>query len=81
MCVSATTLNSIGLTLNIIGAILLLIFWVAPQTAFKGQLATNEFEYTEKYRKKLSRMKCAAFLGFGLIILGFVLQLISNYVT
>lgn len=81
MCISSITINSIGLGLDVIGATLLLFFWVVPQTAFAGQLATNEFEYNEKDRAKLKRMKCAAWLGFGLVILGFVFQLVSNYVT
>jgi len=81
MCTLSATINSIGLGLDIVGATLLLFFWVAPQTAFAGQVATNEFEYNERDRKKLKRMKWVAWLGFGLMILGFVLQLVSNYVT
>jgi len=75
----ATTLNSIGLVCDIIGAVLLLLFWVAAQTAFKGKLAVSEHDYDEEDRTKLKRMRIAAKLGFGLMILGFVLQLVSNY--
>ncbi|MBW1768014.1 MAG: hypothetical protein JRJ65_13330 [Deltaproteobacteria bacterium] len=76
---SSITLNTIGLLLDIVGVLLLLFFWVAPQTAFKGQLATSAEEYSEKNRKKLGRMKLLARLGMWLIILGFLLQALSNY--
>ena len=79
MYISSTTINSVGLVCDILGAILLLFSWVAPQSAFKGILATNKDEFCEKNRKKLVRMNIAAWCGFGLIILGFVFQLISNY--
>jgi hypothetical protein len=75
----ATTLNSVGLVCDIIAAVLLLLFWVAPQTAFKGELVVSEHDYDEVDRTKLKRMRTAANPGFGLMIIGFVLQLVSNY--
>jgi len=56
------------------------VFWVAPQTAFKGQIATSEDEYSEKDRKKYNHMKLLARLGMGLLMLGFLLQVLSNYI-
>jgi len=80
MCISSTTLNSIGLICDIIGVLLLLFFWVVPQTAFIGMLATFKEELPENYQKKLKRMNILSSIGLALIIFGFVLQLISNYV-
>ena len=77
---SSTTLNTIGLLLDIIGALLILVFWVAPQTAFKGKIVTSEDEYSKKDRKKFGYMKLLAQLGMGLLILGFLLQVLSNYI-
>ena len=81
MCISVTTLSSIGLGFDIVGVTLLLFFWVPPQTAFKGQVATNEEEYPEPERKKLVLMKIAARSGYGFMLFGFVLQLVSNYIA
>ena len=77
---SSMILNTTGLSLDIIGALLLLFFWVAPQTAFKGQLATIAEEYSVEDRKNLTCKKILARFGLVLIIVGFGLQLLSNLI-
>lgn len=79
--ISTTSINSFGLLLNIVGAVLLLFFALPIQVALKGKIATNEFEYTEEDQKKIRRQKLLSRIGLCFLIAGFLLQLISNYIT
>ena len=67
--------------MDIAGAILLLTFSIPPQVALRGHLATNEFEYSEENRRKVRRNRMLAKLGLYMLIAGFALQLLSNYVA
>jgi vacuolar-type H+-ATPase subunit I/STV1 len=79
MEVSSTTINSIGLIADIAGAIFLLFFGIPEQVSFRGTIATNSFEYSERQQGILRCRKALARTGLALLICGFALQLISNY--
>jgi hypothetical protein len=84
MC--ATTLNALGLVLNIIGVILVFFFGFPQPTHEEGiglgledgtRLADGKTvaEHNEEVRKKKKCYLCMSRLALGLIIAGFVLQL------
>ena len=77
---SKPTINSFGLILDITGVLLLLFYWIPAQVAFEGMLATIKDELPKECRKKLKRNSILATLGLIFIVLGFMLQLVSNYV-
>jgi len=68
---TATLVNSAGLVIDIIGASMIFIYSPKLQhTAFIGE--RGDYEPTERKNKIAKR-------GMGLILLGFILQLISNF--
>ena len=64
ICVSATAINSFGLVLDIIGAVLLFFYGLPTGLWSFSQGKTNWKQY----------------LGLLLLIIGFMLQLISNWI-
>lgn len=64
MCLSATVVNSVGLLFDIVGAFILFFFG----------LPTGQWWYLPK--GKTPRLP---YLGLSFLILGFTLQLISNF--
>ena len=78
MC--STSINSLGLILDIIGALLLIKFGIPPKIDREGhqhwileQVDQSEIEKARLY----DRWSNIAIL---LIVVGFVLQLVSNYI-
>jgi hypothetical protein len=76
---SATTLNAIGLTFNVVGGVLMFFFGVPayPQRTRAGQsyLLLERDDNVEKRRVIVADR--IAKLGVALLILGFVIQLIA----
>ena len=75
-----TTLNSFGLLLDIAGALVLLRFGLPPRVDPEGhihliaeQVDQSEIALGKRYRKWSN-------VGVILLVAGFALQLISNYV-
>lgn len=78
-------LNTIGLALDIIGVLLVFRFGLAPdvpRSAPHGMLIVNEPDEVEKRaaKAKWARYRSLSCLGLLLLILGFALQIVSNYV-
>lgn len=78
----SVAVNSLGLALDIAGVILLFIFGLPSKVTAE----THEIEYwgieTERKQEeiqKYKRYKRGAYCGLALLIAGFSLQLISNW--
>ena len=76
--------NTIGLAFDIVGV--LVVFWFGlaadvPRDAPMGFLIVNEPDETEERaaRVKWRRYRCLSYLGLLLLVLGFILQIVSNY--
>lgn len=70
-------INSIGLCFDIIGAMLVWIFGLPPDVR-KGGYGFLIASKSEKEAKKATIYNCFSILGMALLILGFILQLMSN---
>ena len=77
---SSVSLNSLGLVLDIIGAVILFFFGLAPKIDTEGTvyLVTEQKDEDEIKRGRI--YKTMSSIGIILIIFGFIFQLISNYV-
>jgi hypothetical protein len=82
-------LNILGLTLNILGVIILFI-WGPPQPSLEegfgigleggapiDDQGTTVDMHDEKVRKKKKRFTCMSRVGLGLVLLGFICQLLA----
>ena len=77
--------NTIGLLLDVIGVILVFRFGLAPDVpreASGGFLVLNgpTEAQKEEARAKWRRYRYLSYLGLLLLVLGFILQIVSNYV-
>lgn len=70
-------INSIGLIFDIIGVIIIFIFGLPSSVNRKGVLLKEVSGFNDD--KKYKRVLYWAYGGLSLLIIGFVLQLISNY--
>ena len=78
---SAASINSVGLFLDILGVILLFRF-ALPSRVIEGPpvLSFGEGPDSTKQREKQQKWsKFWSWLGLVLLILGFVLQIVSNH--
>ena len=82
---SAATVNSVGLALDILGVIFLFRYGLPPDVHL-GRAGTNVLygggdtpaEIEEK-TKRYKRYKRNSWVALGLLVLGFTLQIISNW--
>lgn len=74
---SIFTLTIVGLTLDVVGGILIFFFGVPSGLNKEGSVGW-ELEDSPELRKKAAKMDCVAKMGLLLIVLGFVLQLLDN---
>lgn len=70
MC-SPKTINSIGLVFDIVGVVIIYLYGLPNRSAEEIQWASN--------LDKEKRLKRLSSVGLFLIFLGFILQLISNF--
>jgi len=72
-------INSLGLALDVVGAFLIYKFGLPPQIDREGTvyLVTEEVDETEKQKAKQFDVRSE--LGIKLLIAGFLLQLVSNF--
>jgi hypothetical protein len=72
--------SSIGLAANFIGAILIFVYGIPPKLDPAGHqhLVLEQVDEQEK-AKAASYIRCSK-VGVGLLILGFALQLASNFI-
>lgn len=75
----ATSISSLGLLLNISGTLLLLFFGLPPRVDPEGHILLRITQVDEKEIAKAKLYKRWSRLGLLLLIAGFVLQIISNY--
>ena len=75
-----TIFNIIGISLDIIGVILVFLFGISPMLDIGGHaiLVTKEV-HNEKIRRT-KKYKLVSWLGLLLIFFGFLLQLIANII-
>ena len=73
-------INSLGLFLNILGALLLWKFGLPESINRKGMFFLVLQSTDEKEIKKAKRYDKLSILAVLLLVLGFILQLISNYI-
>lgn len=78
----ADAVNSLGLLLDIAGVVLLFIFGLPAKVSaethevdFWGSKTPKAQEEVQKYK----RYKAGAYCGLALLIIGFSLQLLSNW--
>lgn len=75
----SAVVNSIGLAFDIIGAMLMWKYGLPEQISRDGavNIVVENVDNTEK--EKAHRYDCNAGYGIFLLVIGFVLQLVSNY--
>ena len=77
-------INSIGLSLDIAGVILMFIYGLPAGIAHEGDAAGMRWappdDEVERESKRWGRYKLLARLGLVLLVAGFVLQIASNHI-
>jgi hypothetical protein len=71
--------NSIGLAFDIAGAILVWRYGLPEPISREGQITIIAEQTDPLEKRKAERYDCAARFGIGLLIFGFALQLLSNF--
>ena len=75
---TADLINSIGLFLDIVGVILLFTFGLPPQVS-RGGFKTLAIGRDENQAKKWKRYKFISWIALGFLVVGFSLQIVSNF--
>ena len=81
---SAASINSVGLFLDIIGVILLFIFGLPSRFVSDGP-PTNTLSFgwdpdsVKQWEKQWNRYKLVSWFAVVLLVLGFALQIVSNH--
>ena len=79
---SAASINSVGLILDIIGVILLFIFGLPSRFVSEGPPVLSfgeDPDSTKQREKQWKRYQCVSWSALVLLVLGFVLQMVSNH--
>ena len=73
-------LNTIGLTFNLLGVILIFIYGISPMIDIDGNTYRITGEKDENEIRKAKKYKCASRIGLILVFIGFICQLLgTNY--
>jgi hypothetical protein len=78
---NSNIVNSVGLILDIVGAGLLWRFGLPADISRSGAILLATEQIDEEERRKALRYDQVAFWGFLLLVGGFALQLVSNFLT
>lgn len=78
---TAACINDIGLLLDIIGAILLFKFGLPASISREGHIHLITEQVDEEEKKKGKLYDKWGKIGLGLLVIGFIFQLISNHVS
>jgi hypothetical protein len=74
----ATYLISIGLVLDIFGVVLLFLYGLPPQISRTGTTYVTTEEIDEEEKKQAKKYVFRSWVALGLLVTGFLLQLIGN---
>lgn len=81
MRMNTYVVNIVGLCLDILGVIIIFIYGL-PSDVSKDGYSTFTIENPDPIEvKKFNRYKLMSRIGLGLILLGFVVQVISNIIS
>lgn len=72
-------INNLGLFLDIIGAILIAFYGIPPKVDREGTVLLAVKKGKKEELKKAKKYDFISGLGFALLIFGFILQIISNF--
>lgn len=72
-------INSIGLILDIIGVVILFKYGLPSEVSKDGQVFIAASPHNEEERRKYRKFQLWSKFGLGLLVVGFGLQIISNY--
>lgn len=75
----STTINSLGLILDIIGVVVLFKFGLPSNITKEGTVFLAVQKSDEKEKKKYKKYEFWSRFGLLLLIIGFVMQIVSNY--
>lgn len=78
---TSACINDIGLFLDIIGAVLLFKFGLPASVDREGHIHIITEQFDEEEIKKGKFYERWGKIGLGLLILGFIFQLVSNHVS
>lgn len=78
---TSNCINSVGLVLDIVGATLLWRYGLPAEISRTGAQTLIEQQTNEAEVKEAARYDRVASWGFLSLVAGFVLQLVSNFVT
>jgi hypothetical protein len=70
--------NSIGLVLDIVGALMVWVFGLSPLLTSEGEVLTVDYA-DGRSTKRIQRCNRLSNLGMLLVVGGFVCQLVSNF--
>ena len=76
---SAAFVNSAGLLLDILGVVLLYKYGLPEEISRKGTGPTWTYGSDEKQKKKAKHYDMMSLLALGLLVFGFALQILSNW--
>ncbi len=76
---NSNIVNSLGLILDILGAVLIFIFGLPAKIDRDGHGFLIIESDNQEEKAKAKKYDCYSALGLCLLIVGFVLQLISNF--
>ncbi len=73
-------INSLGLILDIFGAILIFLFGISPNISREGHINLILEQEDTSEKEKAKKYDSYSRIGMYLLIAGFILQLISNHI-
>ena len=79
-CLSPAVISSAGLILDILGVILLFYYGLPEEISKTGRGDLFTWGSHEEEAKKWKRYKKRSYWGLALLVLGFSLQLVSNWI-
>lgn len=76
---TAVTLNTIGLLLDMVGAVFLFKYGLPPDLSRTGATFLRLEQDDESEKAKAQQYDQLGYIGIVLMFIGFALQLVSNY--
>lgn len=73
-------INSLGLVLDIVGALSLFFFGLPPKIDPDGHIYIVTGGIDQEEVEKSKKYKFCSYLGIGFLLVGFIFQLIGNFI-